>query len=215
MTTKFIERLEQKMQDMDENSVRYQILHYSKNFKSSWISLGQALYTVWKEKSYRDWGYDEFDTYTSKEIGIRKPTALKLLKSYRFLEKEEPGYLRHEYQKNAKPSAVPTVESVDLLRKAHKKKELDQDDYKELKTKLLDSGKDVGEVKKSLTALIRQRQEIAPEEVWQKKRSASIRRLMGTLRSLNTELKSSKAVSAQALQMIEKLIDKLESESED
>ena len=72
--TKSIERLEQKMEDMDRDSLRYHILENAKMFKTSWIELGQALYSVWKNKMYRDWGYMTFDAYTSKEIGIKKQT---------------------------------------------------------------------------------------------------------------------------------------------
>ncbi|MFH0840129.1 MAG: hypothetical protein V1883_03840, partial [Candidatus Omnitrophota bacterium] len=82
LRTKSIEKIEQKMQDMDENSLRYQILEKVKNFKISWISLGQALYSVWKDKLYKEWGYMTFEAYTAKEIGIKKQTAMKLLRSY-------------------------------------------------------------------------------------------------------------------------------------
>ena len=41
--SKSLEKIEQKMQDMDENSLRYQVLQKVKNFKTSWILLGQAL----------------------------------------------------------------------------------------------------------------------------------------------------------------------------
>ena len=201
-TNKTIKNIQLKMQDMDKNSIRYQALQHAKDFKASWIGLGQTLYTVWKDKLYRDWGYGDFDAYTSKEIGIRKQTALKLLRSYYFLEKEEPQYLQ----------VAPTYESVDLLRRASRRKELDKADYADLKNKLFDSGKDVSEVKKDLTAMIRQRQELEPEEAWQKKSLASVRRLLGTLKALRTELKTTKTLSEQILRETEKLIDHLESE---
>lgn len=201
-TNKTIKNIQLKMQDLDKNSIRYQALQHAKDFKASWIGLGQTLYTVWKDKLYKDWGFGDFDAYTSKEIGIRKQTALKLLRSYYFLEKEEPQYLQ----------VVPTYESVDLLRRASRRKELDKADYADLKNKLFDSGRDVSEVKKDLFALIRQRQELEPEEAWQKKRMASVRRLLGTLKALRTELKATKTLPEQILRETEKLIDHLESE---
>jgi len=207
-----VKNIQQKMQGMDENSLRYQILEHAKNFKTSWIGLGQALYTAWKDKLYKEWGYSDFDAYTSKEIGIRKQTALKLLKSYYFLEKEEPRYVQADYAANTEPASVPTCESVDLLRRASMRKDLDKSDYADLKRKLFDSGKDVSEVKKDLTALIRQKQELEPEEVWEKKRIASIRRLLGTLKALKTELRTTKMLPEQVLKDTEKLIARLEQE---
>ncbi|MFH1381247.1 MAG: hypothetical protein ABIH57_03655, partial [Candidatus Omnitrophota bacterium] len=79
--TKAIERIETKMENMDGDSVRYLVLNSAKAFKKSWITLGQALYTVWKDKLYKNWGYNTFEAYTTKETGIRKQTALKLLRS--------------------------------------------------------------------------------------------------------------------------------------
>src|SRR3990167_11465278 len=112
--TKSIESLEQKMRDMDESSLRHHILQSAKDFKTSWIKLGRALYTVWKEKLYKEWGYSTIEAYTSKEIGIRKQTAMKLLKSYYFLEKEEPDYLKKRFTSKEKENSasVPSFESI-------------------------------------------------------------------------------------------------------
>ena len=44
----------------------------------------------WLDKHFRTWNYLSFDTYCFKELGIRQTTASKLLKSYSFIEKEEP-----------------------------------------------------------------------------------------------------------------------------
>ena len=82
--TKSIEKIERKMEEVSRDSLRYQVLKSAKAFKTSWIELGQMLYTVWKDKSYKEWGYSGFDAYTSKEIGIRGQTSFKLLKSYSF-----------------------------------------------------------------------------------------------------------------------------------
>jgi len=101
---------------------------------------------------------------------------------------------------------------VDLLRRASKRKELDTADYAALKKKVFESGRDASEVKKDITALIRQRQELEPEEVWRKKRLSSIRRLLGTLKALRTELKATKVLPAQVLKETEKLIGHLEAE---
>ena len=80
------------MEDMDKNSLRYQTLQSARRFKSSWIELGQYLQTVWREKHYKNWGYMSFESYCAKEIAIKNSTALKLLRSYYFLEREEPVF---------------------------------------------------------------------------------------------------------------------------
>ena len=209
--SKSLENIEEKMKGLDENSLRYHILESAKSFKTSWIELGRSLYSVWKDKMYKDWGYSTMDAYTGKEIGIRKQTAMKLLKSYYFLEKEEPQYLK-QYPSGAKAANLPTYESIDLLRMAKSKKGLDEEDYSNLKKEIFENGKDAREVKKDLTAMIRQRQELEPEEAYQKKRLATARRFLGTLKALKQELELSKLLPATLIKEAGSLIKKLEDE---
>lgn len=209
--TKSIERIEERMEDIDPNSVRYRILQNVKNFKTSWIDLGQALYSVWKDKLYKDWGYTTLEAYTSKEIGLKKQTAMKLLKSYYFLEKEEPSYLKGEYTESADAGKVPTFEAVDALRLA-KNKKLDDDDYMSLKEKVLHRGKDAREVKKDLTALIKEREELEPEEARKKRETAIVRRFLSTLKSLKRDIELLKLLPAGIIKEANNLINKIELE---
>jgi len=210
--TKSIDNIETRMEGMDADSMRRQVLQHAKSFKVSWIALGQALHTVWKDKLYRNWGYVEFDTYTSKEIGIRKQTALKLLRSYYFLEKEEPHYITNEYREKSNAISMPTFEAVDALRLAKKKKTLDESDYADIRKKVLEEGKSANDVKKDLTQLIRQREELDPEEARAKRRQALIRRFIGMLKSIREELRISKMLPAEVLNDTNKLLSKLEAE---
>jgi hypothetical protein len=197
---------------MENSPLRNQILNCAKNFKTSWVELGRSLYSVFRDKSYKEWGYNTFDAYTSKEIGIRKQTAVKLLRSYYFLEKEEPQYLKSEFKENSAAASIPTYESIDVLRLAKNKKELDENDYNSLKKRIFEGGKDSREVKKDLTALIRQRQELEPEEAREKKKFSTLRRFLGTLKAIKEEIKVSKLTSPAIIKDAEELIRKLEAE---
>ena len=212
LKTKSLEAIEEKMTGMDTESLRFQILQNAKNFKTSWIDLGQALYSVWKDKLFKDWGYLTFDAYTSKEIGVRKNTALKLLKTYYFLEKEEPHLVDKDYVKTIDASEVPNYESVDVLRMAKRKRTLGEDDYRRFRKDILEKGRDGREVKKDLTALIRQREELEPEEARRKRREATIKRLLTTLRSLKTEIEVTKVLPSDVLKQTKTLIDRIEAE---
>ena len=206
-----LRNIEEKMKDLDSSSIRYLVLESAKNFKTSWVELGRSLFTVHKDKLYKNWEYGTFEAYVSKEIGIRKETAGKLMRSYFFLEKEEPRYLRPDYLQQADAAAVPGYESIDVLRLAKSKKGLDEEDYHNLKRDVFD-GKDHSQVKKDLTALIRQRQELDPEEVQEKKRLSTVKRLISTLKSLKKEAELSKLVSAPVIRDAANLIQKLEAE---
>ena len=210
--TKSIRSLEEKMEGVDKDSLRYQILQNAKDFKTSWIELGRALYSVWRDKLYKGWGYGKFEVYSSREIGIRKQTAMKLLKSYYFLEKEEPGYLKNDYIESADAGAVPTYESIDVLRLAKNKKILDEEDYSNFKKEVFEKGKDAREARRDLTTLIRQRQELDPEEARKKRKLSTVKRLIGVLKSLREEIESQKLLPAPLIREAAALIKKLEEE---
>ncbi|MFQ5953163.1 MAG: hypothetical protein ACE5JK_07150 [Candidatus Omnitrophota bacterium] len=209
--TKAIDSIEKKMDQMNADELRYQVLKSAKNFKSSWISLGQILYTVWKDKLYKDWGFTEFESYASKEIGIRKETAFKLLRSYSFLEKDSPRYLTKDYNEGAQAREVPTYEAVDVLRKASNNKKLDREDYAKIKKYVLEGGKGAGEVKKDLTQMIKQQEELDPAEERKKKRVLVLKRFVGVLKSIRNEIKVSRVLPEKVVKDVDKLISKLES----
>lgn len=213
-TTKSVQALEQRMEGLDKNSLRYQILENAKNFKTSWIELGRSLYSVFKDKLYKEWGYGSFDTYVSREIGIRKQTAMKLLRSYYFLEKEEPQYLKSDYLQSSDTATIPNYESVDLLRRVKNKPTLDDEDYAVFKKEVFEKGRDALQIKKDLTALIRQREELEPEEARKKKRAIAVHRLLSTLKSLKKEIEISKLLPAGLIKETSMLINKLEEEIE-
>ena len=210
--TKSLRNIEEKMEGVDVDSLRYHILENAKNFKTSWIELGRSLYTVWKDKLYKDWGYGSIDIYTAKEIGIKKQTAMKLLRSYYFLEKEEPAYLKKEFVDTAEATQVPSYEAIDVLRMAKSKKGLDEEDYASIKKEIFEKGRDAREVKRDLSSLIRERQELDPEEAYQKKRSAAVKRLIGTLKALKQEVELQKLLPAALIKETASLIKKLEEE---
>jgi len=200
------------MAKMDGDSFRRHVLETAKGFKTSWVELGRALYSVYKDKMYKEWGYQTFEGYVVKEVGIRKQTSLKLLRSYYFLEKDEPGYLKEQYAGSENVAALPSYESIDVLRRAKGNKEVDKHDYVQLRKNIFEKGKDVSEVRKDLTALMRQRKEVEPEEAWAQKKEKSVKRLLTTLRSLKREVEDLKIVPAAVITDLAKLIERLDAQ---
>ncbi len=212
MKTKGIKNLERKMEDVGSDGFRYRVLESAKDFKSSWLGLGQVLFSVWKEKMYKEWGYQEFETYVSKEIGIKKQTALKLLRSYSFLEKEEPGYLESGSAGPEGAAAIPNYEAVDVLRRASQSKDLDREDYARVRKYVLEDGKDVGEVRKDLASIRKERLELDPDEEAARRERGLLSRLLSALRSVKTELGNSSGLSRDLIKGIAALTQTLEDE---
>ncbi len=111
--TRSEEKIEQLLRQLDPGSERYLILNCAKNFKSSWVDLGQQLQTVRRERLYSQWGYDSFEDYCSREIRIRRQTADKLTMAYHYLEQKNPTLIQ---QDNLNP--LPDFRSIDILRQA-------------------------------------------------------------------------------------------------
>lgn len=212
LNTRTMENIDRKLESAEEGSARHKVLSSAKSFKTSWFDLGQSLYSVWRDRLYKDWGYATFDAYTSKEIGIKKPTAMKLLKSYYFLEKEEPNYIERAAVSPENPALVPTYDAINVLRLAKSKKTIDGGDYAHLRREVLEMGREAGLVKKDLTCLIKQREELEPDEARHKKRMATLKRLITSLKSLRTDIENSKLLPASTIKEISGLIHKIELE---
>ena len=210
--TKSISEIENKMEGMDKNSLRYQTLQSARRFKSSWIELGQYLQTVWREKHYKSWGYMSFESYCSEEIAIKNSTALKLLRSYYFLEREEPVFLKTKLIDSGKVVELPSYDSVDILRLAKDKKGLHEDDYKTLRYSVLDRGEEPKEVRSKLRNILESYAELDPEEEKKRRHTATVKRFLTTLRNLKGEIEHSGRLSKKVLGEIDQLVKKIEME---
>ena len=192
--------------------LRQQIQNHAKDFKSSWVKLGQALYTVYNDKIYKLWGYEKFEYYVEKEIGIKKQVAMRLLKTYYFLEQEEPAYLKSDYVETSDALMVPSCETINVLRLAKRKKELPKDEYEKLKTKVFEEGKDAPAIRKDLTALMKQRKELDPDEERENRSVLSVRRFLNAFRSFRKDMEVLKLLPSEMIEELEIFMRKLEVE---
>ncbi len=170
--------IERLMQELDPSSERYRILDTAKRFKSSWVELGEKLLEVQKTGVFRDWGYESFEDYCSREIRIKKPTAEKLTLAYRFLEKEEPELLARRTE--LKP--LPDFRSVDLLRRAREEEQFGDDDYSQLRRAVVEEERGHPTVVKRFRELAPPREEESSSVL--KAALAAARRLESALQRL-------------------------------
>ncbi|MBN1870463.1 MAG: hypothetical protein JW847_07820 [Candidatus Omnitrophica bacterium] len=189
--------------------LRKRVLDYSKNFKTSWVNLGQALYSVWQDKLYSAWGYDKFEYYTEQEVGLPKQISLRLLKTYAFLESEEPAYLKKEFRETREAAKVPGYEAVNVLRLARQKRELLKDDYMKLRKDVFDKGKEASAVRKDLLALMKERKPVDPEKERHKRSEMTIRRLYHALDSFKKDMEVLKIIPDHIIHDAKDLMDKL------
>ncbi len=195
--------------DTINDTLREQVLEYAKNFKTSWVNLGQNLYSIHRDKLYHAWGYEKFEVYTEEEVGLSKQLCLKLLKTYFFLEQEEPAYLKEEFSLTRDAINVPGYEAINVLRMAKGKKELLKDDYLKMHKDVFEKGKDASVVRKDLTALMKERKVVDPEEERDKRSVASIKKVINALNTFKRDMETLQLLPEAILEETSGLLDTL------
>jgi hypothetical protein len=196
-------------------NLRVHLAAHAKDFKLSWVLLGQGLYSVWRDKLYSAWGFDKFEDYCVRELGLKKPLALKLVKTYFFVEQDEPMYLKKEFSKDKEAPLVPGYESLDVLRRARGLKELTREDYTKLRKDIFEKGKDAAVVRKDLTTIIKERKKIDPDEAREGRHEQSVRRLVAALRSFKKDMETLKLAKPDIIEEAEGLLKRLLEETSD
>lgn len=189
--------------------MREQMAESAKSFKISWITLGQGLFTIHRDKLYHAWGFDKFEDYVVKELGLTKAVANRLVKNYAFIETEEPVYLKKEFSEARDTIAVPGIEGVDVLRMAHRTREVSRDDYMKYRKEIFENGADPAEVRKDLTTLIKERKKGDPDEERDMRHQASVRKFMSALKSFKKDMEVLNLMDPKLMEQTDKLLEEL------
>jgi len=185
-----------------------------RDFKTAWVSLAQTLYAIWRDKLYEYWGYEKFDHYVERELGLKKSMALKLVKTYSFVEQYEGDYLKEEYLQRHEASALPELDAIHVLRLARNKKEITKQDYQDLRKQVFDKGRGAALVRKDLTQIMKERKPTDPDEEREQRNAASLRRLLNAIRSFKKDASALKLVRVDIVKKAEELFKELEAEIE-
>jgi hypothetical protein len=185
-----------------------------KTFKSSWVSFAQSLYAIWRDKLYEYWGYEKFDHYVERELGLKKSMALKLVKTYAFVEQYEGDFLKAEYLETHEANALPELDAIHVLRLARGKKEITKQDYQDLRKQVFDKGRGAALIRKDLTAIMKERKPVDPDEEREQRNIATVRRLLNAIRSFKKDAASLKLIRVDIVKKAEELFKELEAEVE-
>lgn len=212
--TKTIHEIEEKMNSLDPESIRFQVLSAVKKFKGNWLDLGRFIALVKKKQLFKEWNYATFDGYCTKELKLRSSTVEKLLKSYMFLKKEEPEYLSRKMDPESKDREIPNYESVNVLRMARQKKAISENEYGKLHSAVFKEELEPQEVGRQYRNLLQsvRAAEMDPEEAWARKRRQSLKKVLGSLRALKNNIELTHLLPAEGISILQKLIEQVENE---
>jgi hypothetical protein len=135
---------------------------------------------------------------------------MKLLKTYFFVEQDEPVYLKKEFTESRETVNIPGYEGLDVLRLARAHKELTRDDYTKLRKDIFEKGKEASSVRKDLTAIIKERKHIDPQQAREARLDTSVRRLAAALRSFKKDMETLKLADPDIIEEAEELLKRLE-----
>lgn len=155
--TKVEEAMEARLATLEPGTDRYQALRTAIDFKRSWLELARRLSEVEDSGEYKEWGYRSFEAYAQHELHLRRDTAQKLLRSYKFLATHERPLLETE-DRDEGPPALPSYQALDVLAAARENPYLDEKDYRELRDQVFRDDPSPAQVRK----IVRDR---APEPV--------------------------------------------------
>jgi len=173
--------IEQIMQQLDPSSPRYRVLSVARQFKSSWVELGEQLTLVRNKGDFSDWGYTSFEDYCRDEVRIKKDTALKLTGAYSYLKKEEPEIL----VRNEQMQPIPDYRSIDILRQAREDQQLSDEQFQLLRDTVIEKERSHPTVAKQFRELTGQNTPLTKQQLLRQS-LATVRRLEGQLQQLPT-----------------------------
>ena len=192
--------IEQLMRELDPETPRYRVLATARQFKSSWVELGEELVKVKNKGEYQNWGYENFDDYCAREIRIRKETARKLTLAYRYLEQEEPELISPE--RRLQP--LPDYRAVDLLRQAREEQQFTEEEYANLRQAVIENERSLPTVQKQFRELSQLHNPPDSDPLKQ------MRGVLATARRLYTQLDDLDDFPAERLQELHTILNELQ-----
>jgi len=128
------------------DAFREEVQHAARTFKTSWTGLAKVLTRVRDEALWEGWGFASFEAYCGKELRIRKATALKLTRSWSFLDRHERSWTPDA--EDAPPA--PAFEVVEVLAEAEERGALGAAEYRSIRDSIWDPERPVAAVRREL-----------------------------------------------------------------
>lgn len=199
-----------KYDNKNSQEMREIAAHDAAEFKKTWIKLGQALVSIHRDKLFEYWGYEKFEIYCEKELCIKKSVAIGIIKTYLFTEDWHPEMINEEFLATATPEQLPNFDAMSLLRKTRSNKHLTKEDYDQISKKVLEKKIPLAEVRKDVTALIKQRKEADSNEVRDERQAKSVKKFVAHAKSFAVEAGTLKMLPADLLKRVNDVIADVE-----
>jgi len=198
---------------MTSDRLREQTKKIAHAHKASWLKLAEYLKQVYEGKHYKAWGFLTFAAYCEKELELKQSQISKMIKSYDFLEEEAPAVVKAVHDESAE-KVVPNYESLNMLRILKQKQNLTQDEYAQVRHRVLDKDDPIQEVRAQVKRFLEERAEPESPEARRVKRNQMLRRLYTVLSASKQELQGSHLVPQYLIKQMADLAEKVKDQIE-
>lgn len=109
--------LEQRLEEVEEEGERVEVLRAALTYRSSWLGLAEHLSDVAETRQFKEWGFKTFKDYCEEELRLPQTIVRKLVRGYQWIDRELPNLLAglDAAQSAEAPVIVPDVDTVGAL----------------------------------------------------------------------------------------------------
>lgn len=207
-----VKTIDAKLNRLEPGSLRHQVMSALRQFRASWVDLGRLLNEVVYGGDYKEWGYDDFEVYCARELGLKKPTVQKLMISYNYMKKYEATRL-HDFEDSGDGEtarAMPDFQTVELLDRVRRKEEVPQERMEELHRRAFAGEAEEPEIRRELRHALRPPLDESAMREGAESRRAEMAGILRAARELRRRLASTRAVPDGLKERIERCLVELE-----
>ena len=212
MTTSSVKKIDARLDQLQPGSLRHQVMTALRQFRASWVELGRLLNEVVYGGDYKEWGYDDFEVYCARELGLKKPTVQKLMVSYNYMKKYESKRL-HDYEDDADKVAAPEIpdfQTVELLDRVRSRSEMPEERVNELHRRAFEGEGEEPEFRRELRQALRPQMSDSEMRDRGDKRKSELTAILRAARELRRRLVDSNVVPGGLRERLEQCLVELE-----
>lgn len=212
MTASSVQKIDARLDQLQPGTLRHQIMTALRQFRASWVELGRLLNEAAYGGDYKEWGYDDFEVYCARELGLKKPTVQKLMVSYNYMKKYESKRL-HDFEDGENKTAAPEIpdfQTVELLDRVRKLDEMPEERMTELHRRAFEGEGEEPEFRRELRQALRPQLTESQMSERSGARKSELAAILRLARELRRRLVTSEAVPGGLKERLEQCLVELE-----
>lgn len=212
MTSQGMKKIDARLEQLQPGSLRHQVMTALRQFRASWVELGRLLNDVAYGGDYREWGYDDFEVYCARELGLKKPTVQKLMISYNYMKKYESKRL-HDFEDvpdKADSPEIPDFQTVELLDRVRRRQEMPEEAIEDLHRRTFAGDGEEPELRKELRQYLRPQPRDDRSDADDPARPAELLPVLRAARELRRRLAAASVVPEGLRERVERCLLELE-----